>query len=103
MEIKYKEYLKFDDKVKIINGQKYYKIIDCHISERFGILIVPFEAVPKSNIWLIDENGFKFLSKGLVHIRFSGNIPDWYFKVATICVDVVKPETIGEFVKIWEA
>ena len=100
MEIKYEEYLKSDDKTKTINGKKYYKIVDCHIGKVFGIIIVPFEALPKANVWLIDENGFKFFTDGLVHMRFSEGIPEWYFKLATLGIDVVKPCEIGEYVRI---
>lgn len=102
MEIKYEEYLKSDDKIKIINGQEYYKVVDCHIGALVGIMIVPWEAAPKANTWLVDENGLEFLAKGLVHIRFSEDIPEWYFKLATIGVDVVKPCVIGKYVRMRE-
>ena len=102
MEIKYEEYLKSNDKTKMINGKEYYKIVDCHIGEGFGIIIVPFEAVPKSKVWLIDENGFKFFTDGLVHIRFSEGIPEWYLKLATLSIDVVKPCEIGKYLRICE-
>lgn len=102
MEIKYEEYLKSNDKTKMINGKEYYKIVDCHIGKVFGIIIVPFEAVPKPNVWLIDENGFKFFTDGLVHMRFSEGIPEWYLKLATLSIDVAKPYKIGEYLRICE-
>lgn len=102
MEIKYEEYLKSDDKIKIINGKEYYKIVDCDIGNVFGIIIVPHKAVPKPNVWLVDENGFKFFTSGLVHFRFSGDITEWYLKLATIGIDVVKPCKIGEYVRMCE-
>ncbi len=102
MEIKYKEYLKSKDKTKIISGKEYYKIVDCHVGSVFGIMIVPYEAVPKANVWLIDENGFKFFTDGLVHFRFSGDIPEWYLRLATVGIDVVKPCEIGKYVRMCE-
>ena len=100
MEIKYEEYLKSDDKIKTINGKEYYKIVDCHVGELFGIMTVPHGAVSKANIWLVDENGFKFFSKGMMHIRFLEGVPEWYLKLATLGVDVVKPCEIGKYVRI---
>lgn len=102
MEIKYEEYLKSDDKTKTINGKEYYKIVDCDIGNVFGIMTVPYEAVPKANVWLVDENGFKFFTGGLVHIRFFGDIPEWYLKLATVGINVVKPSKIGEYVRMCE-
>ena len=100
MEIKYEEYLKSDDKIKTINGKEYYKIVDCHVGELFGIMTVPHGAVSKANIWLVDENGFKFFSKGMMHIRFLEGVPEWYLKLATLGIDVVKPCEIGKYVRI---
>lgn len=102
MEIKYEEYLKSDDKFKIIDGKKYYKVIDCYVSDYFGILIVPHEAAPKANIWLEDENGFRFFSKGLVHMRFTDGVPEWYLRLASIGIDVVRPTKIGNYVRMCE-
>ncbi|MBQ3006727.1 MAG: hypothetical protein IJD78_04105 [Clostridia bacterium] len=102
MEIKYEEYLKSDDKIKTINGKEYYKIVDCHVGELFGIMTVPHGAVSKANIWLVDENGFKFFTDGLVHMRFSEGIPAWYFKLATLGIDVVKPCEIGKYVRVYD-
>lgn len=101
MEIKYEEYLKSDDKTKIINGKKYYRIIDYHVGSICGFMTIPNGVVSLPNVWFVDENGFKFLSKGLVHIRFSGDIPEWYLKSAKIiCIDVVEPCEIGEYVRM---
>lgn len=102
MEIKYEEYLKSNDKTKTISGKEYYKIVDCDIGNVFGIMIVPYEAVPKANVWLVDENGFKFFTDGLVHFRFSEDTPEWYLKLATVGINVVKPSKIGEYVRMCE-
>ena len=102
MDIKYENYLKSDDRIKIINGKEYHKVVDCHIFDSFGIMSVSFEAAPKPNIWLIDENGFKFFSKGLVMMSFRGPIPEWYFKLANIGIDVSKPCKIGNYVRMYD-
>ncbi len=103
MEIKYEEYLKSNDKTKIINGKEYYRIVDCYVGSMLGIMTVPFEVVSQPDVWLVDENGFKFLSKGLMHVRFSGEIPDWYLKeLAIIGIDVVEPCEIGKYVRMCE-
>ena len=102
MEIKYEEYLKSDDKIKIINGKEYYKIVDCHIGELFSVISIPYGAVSESNVWLVDENGFRFFTSGLVHFRFSEGIPEWYLKLATIGIDVVKPCEIGKYVRMFD-
>ena len=102
MEIKYEEYLKSDDKTKIINDKEYYKIVDCYVGELFGIMTVPHGAASKANIWLVDENGFNFFSKGMMHIGFLEGVPEWYLKLATLDVDVVKPCKIGEYVRMCE-
>ena len=103
MEIKYEEYLKSDDKTKTINGKKYYRIIDYHVGSICGFMTIPNGVVSLPNVWFVDENGFKFLSKGLVHIRFSGDIPEWYLiSEKIICIDVVDPCEIGEYVRMCE-
>ena len=103
-ELGYKEvYLKSDDKIKTINGKKYNRIIDYHVGSICGFMTIPNGVISLPNVWFVDENGFKFLSKGLVHIRFSGDIPEWYLKSAKIiCIDVVEPCEIGEYVRMCE-
>ena len=101
-EIKYEEYLKSDDKVKIINGEEFYKVINWYVGDVFATITIPWEVAPKTNAKLIDENGLVFQSKGLMHIRFINSIPKWYFETATIGIDVVKPNKIGEYVRIYE-
>ncbi len=76
--------------------------VDCYVGKLFGIMKVPYGVVSMPNVWLVVENGFKFLSKGLMHIRFSGDIPEWHSKLATIGIDVVKPCKIGEYVRMCE-
>ena len=102
MDIKYENYLKSDDKTKIINGKEYHKVIDCHVFDSFGVMSVSFEAAPKPNIWLIDENGFKFFSKGLVHMSFARPVPEWYLKLANIGIEVSKPCKIGNYVRLYD-
>lgn len=102
MEIKYEEYLKSDDKTKIINSKEYYKIVDCYVGELFGIMTVPHGAVSKANIWLVDENGFKFFSKGMMHIRFLEGVPEWYLNLANIGIKVSKPCEIGNYVRLYD-
>ncbi len=80
----------------------YHKVIDCHVFDSFGVMSVSFDAAPKPNIWLIDENGFKFFSKGLVHMRFARPVPEWYLKLANIGIEVSKPCKIGNYVRLYD-
>ena len=87
VEREYEKYLKANDTVKVINGEKFYKTV---WMDRFKItglgsiisIVLPyymFEESSGSNK-IENEKGEVFQLHGPVFLRFSERTPEWYFK-----------------------
>lgn len=83
----YNAFLKDEDKFRVINGVKYYKIIfHCRYYPRYIedfslYILVDHDEPLQINDILVDERGNEFILRGFMMIRFS-QIPEWYPRLA---------------------
>lgn len=85
----YDEYLKDAERIKEIDGVKYYKIIDCCTLNARGkmvIITVPNEAIHMGTLKCKDETGKVFEHCSPAMISFMGALPKWYLKCAMVMV-----------------
>ena len=108
VEKAYQEYKLRNDKTKIIDGKLYYRIV---MSEFFNLtgyengylLVVPSPDMPQEkNAIYQDENGNHFTFGGHNHIRFSGEIPEWYLECGECNMKWQETKNIGKYLSIVE-
>ena len=108
VEKAYQKFKQRNDKIKIINGKIYYRIV---LSEFFNptgfedghLLVVPSPDMPqKKNAIYEDENGNHFTLGGRNHIRFIGEIPKWYFECGKLNMEWKETKEIGKYLTIIE-
>lgn len=98
----YREYLYDDTRYLFCAGKHFSKIIcrcECYIKEGFNFLLI-FEPIEKITIgdFLVDERGNEFVVKSFEMIRFTDEIPEWYFKTVSIFMQG-KSYDIGSYLR----
>ena len=88
------------DKVKIIDGVKYYKIIDKNKIYHYQIIVLPNEVFNVSGNILRDDKGIKFKVGSPMHYSFKGSVPNWYFETVHVLLEGVSIDEIGEYVTL---
>ena len=108
VEKAYQEYKQRTDRTKIINGKLYYRIV---LSEFFNLtgyengylLVIPSPDMPQEhNAVYQDENGNHFTFGGRNHIRFAGEIPEWYLECGECNMKWQETKEIGKYLTIIE-
>lgn len=98
----YEAYKNSRDKVMLIDGVKYFKIIEKHKIYNHQIIIIPIDALcAKGNI-IKDEKGNVFTVENLATYSFRNNIPDWYLKTVSVVLRDIAIDKIGDYVTLVE-
>ena len=103
VEKAYEEYKQRNDKTKRMDGRLYYRIVSSAVFELTGfeegcLLVIPSPEMPqKKNAVYQDENGNHFVLGGRTHIRFSGQIPRWYFECGECHMKWQETKDIGNY------
>ena len=96
----YARYLSDPAAIITVCGNIYYRIIakqEMTIDERNILLCnVDHRIDGKTGTCFTDENGNRFTVIGIEHIRFNGNIPEWYLEAPTWILERGSKE-IGEY------
>ena len=103
----YQKFKQRNDKIKIIDGKQYYRIVYSNFinikgREKGLLSVVPSPDMPKTyhEIYM-DEKGNHFINKGYEHIRFVGDkIPEWYSKCGKFTLDWQETKNIGKYLTI---
>lgn len=108
IEREYEKYLKANDTVKIINGEKFYKAVWIGRFKLTGLgpiteIVLPyymFKASHGSNM-IENEKGEFFQLHGAAFLSFRGRIPEWYLKCGNYYIEELAYDydftDIGEF------
>ena len=95
----YQRYLEDNDRIIELNGLTYYKAAVIHkvTLHEVGIIVaLPWKIEPENDCIIVDENGNQYEYRGCEMMRFSGEIPEWYFKMVFAILSF--PEgNIGEY------
>ena len=100
----YEKYKKDPKRIKIINGEKYYKIIESFCLNLKGskprlIVMVTSDITPlRIDDTVIDNYGHKFTFTGTPFIRFGNGIPEWYIGKGII-LSLSGGFKIGEYIR----
>lgn len=106
MEKVYENYKQKTDKTKIINGRLYYRIIHSDnvfftaIKKEYLIVILSPEIEKHINELYEDENGNRFVLTGFHHIKFPGDIPQWYLDCGAYNMKWLKNKNIGNYISL---
>lgn len=76
----YEEYKTSNDKVIIIDGREYFRIIEKSKVAGFDIITLLNEVFKEKGNTLQDELGNVFEVGNPTHSSFRGEIPEWYLK-----------------------
>lgn len=96
----YELYKLRDDKVKIIDGIKYYKIIEKTNLLHFVIIALPKEMFTTSKTVVKDDNGNVLDLGRPAHYNFVSVAPKWYYEVYQFGLENVSLDEIGEYVTL---
>lgn len=80
----YQRYLEDNDRIIELNSLTYYKaavIYKVTLHEVGIIVALPWKIEPENDCIIVDENGNQYEYRGCEMMRFSGEIPEWYFKM----------------------
>ncbi len=88
------------DKVKFIDGVKYFRIIDKNKIHHYQIIALPKEVFNISGNTLRDDKGNKFTVGSPVHYSFRGKVPNWYLETTHVLLDGISIDEIGEYVTL---
>lgn len=94
----YNSYKLSNDTIKIINGVKYFKIIDKEKVNNFEIIILPNEVFNKSGDILKDNKGNIFRLGNVLNYSFKGKVPRWYFETSHVILEDISIDKIGNYV-----
>jgi len=96
----YEEYKMREDKVIVLNGEKYFRIIEKSKVAGFEIIALPNEVfIEKGNI-LRDELGNIFEVGSPTHCSFKGEIPEWYLETVSLILKGIKIDKVGDYVRL---
>lgn len=96
----YEEYKIRDDKVIIINGEEYFRIIEKSRRGGFELISVPREVFKEEGRILQDELGNIFEAGSPSHCSFREEIPEWYLKTVLLTVKGIGIDKIGQYVRL---
>lgn len=106
VEKAYEEFKKSKEQTKTIDGKIYYRIVWSDYLEITGrergiLSIVPSPDMPKhvGSVY-IDENGNHFTFGGFHFLRFTGDIPEWYFKCGECNLEWKETKNIGKYLRM---
>ena len=109
IEIAYNKFKQRNDKIKIIDGKQYYRIVHTDFVKIKGrekglLSVILSPDMPKKyNETYIDEKGNHFIYKGFQHIRFvGGKMPEWYIKCEVCTLDWQETKNIGKYLAIFK-
>lgn len=95
----YQRYLEDNDRIIELNSLTYYKaavIYKVTLHEVGIIVALPWKIEPENDCIIVDENGNQYEYRGCEMMRFSGEIPEWYFKMVFAILSYPKGD-IGEY------
>ena len=109
IDITYHKFKQRNDKIKIIDGKQFYRIVYSDFinikGREKGILsVIPSPDMPKKyNETYVDEKGNHFINKGSPHLRFvGGKRPEWYIKCGVCTLDWQETKNIGKYLSLVE-
>ena len=98
----YEAYKSSRDKVMLIDGVKYFKIIEKNKIGNLQIIVIPIDVFcAKGNI-MKDEKENVFTVVNLATYLFSDNIPDCYLKTASVVLKDIAIDKIADYVTLVE-
>lgn len=95
----YQRHLEDNDRIIELNGLTYYKaavIYKVTLHEVGIIVALPWKIEPENDCIIVDENGNQYEYRGCEMMRFSGEIPEWYFKMVFAILSFPEGD-IGEY------
>ena len=95
----YQRYLEDNDRIIELNSLTYYKaavIYKVTLHEVGIIVALPWKIEPENDCIIVDENGNQYEYRGCEMMRFSGEIPEWYFKMVFAILSFPEGD-IGEY------
>ena len=95
----YQRYLEDNDRIIELNCLTYYKaavIYKVTLHEVGIIVALPWKIEPENDCIIVDENGNQYEYRGCEMMRFSGEIPEWYFKMVFAILSFPEGD-IGEY------
>ena len=95
----YQRYLEDNDRIIELNSLTYYKaavIYKVTLHEVGIIVALPWNIEPENDCIIVDENGNQYEYRGCEMMRFSGEIPEWYFKMVFAILSFPEGD-IGEY------
>ena len=95
----YQRYLEDNDRIIELNNLTYYKaavIYKVTLHEVGIIVALPWKIEPENDCIIVDENGNQYEYRGCEMMRFSGEIPEWYFKMVFAILSFPEGD-IGEY------
>lgn len=94
----YENYKRKDDKVLMIEGERYFKIIKKEKIVGLEIITLPNEVFDYFGNTLKDECGNIFQVGNAVHFSFRNEIPEWYLKTVSVVLKNITISELGEYV-----
>ena len=96
----YQRYLEDDSRMIEIDGLIYYRAAQIYkltIRNEYSLeVVLPWKIEPEKDCIIVDENGNQYEYKGCEMMRFSGEIPEWYFKMVFAILSFPEGD-IGEY------
>ena len=98
----YKSYKMSSDKVLIINGVEYFKIIEKNKVDNYQIIVIPMNVFYAKGNRLKDEKGNIFTVGNPATYSFREDIPKWYIETASVMLKDTTIDKIGDYVALAE-
>lgn len=98
----YEAYISSKDNVMLIDGVKYFKIIEKNKIGNHQIIVIPIDVFHAKGNIMKDEKGNVFTIRNLATYSFRNNIPDWYLKTASVVLKDIAIDKIGDYVTLVE-
>ena len=95
----YAEYMTRNDKTVMINGKRYWRIVDKSKLTDFEVIVLPSDACGKK---MEDEMGNEFHVSVPVEYNFKGEVPQWYKETVSLMLMDIEIKRIGNYVCIIE-
>lgn len=100
----YNEYLTRNDTEIYIDGKRYVRLLHTEsfltANREFLIAYIPSTLNCRSGDTIQDENGNKFMLEASIHMRFSGNISEWYLNMSPWSLKWENSKEIGNYVTV---
>ena len=96
----YETYKSNNDNVIVIDGIKYFKIIEKYDVCGFQIIAIPNDVLNTAGNMLKDDLGNIFTIGNPVHYKFKDNIPEWYFETSHVMLKDTTVDKIGEYITL---